>query len=305
VCAVFPSFIYFNKDLFDAAGLPYPPQQYGGLYQGQPWDMEALRQLGMRLTLDANGKNATEPGFDPQQIVQFGFVPQWNEGAINEGAFIGPGDLTGPNDEATIPEAWKEAWRWFYQARHVDHFVPNAAYASSDAFGQGNVWSSGRAARAWTHLWYTCCFTGAQVPSWDIAVVPSCAGATTAKLHADTFAIMRGAEYPDAAFSFYLWLLQHAALRALYGGLPAIKSEQPAYFKTLDTKFAPNQVRWQVALDSLAYADTPSHEQTLPNDDQVWARIRAFDQLLQGDPALDLDAAIDQLQRDLTNIFRH
>ena len=41
--AVYPSFMYYNKDLFDEAGLPYPPTKVGDLYDGKPWDMDAVR----------------------------------------------------------------------------------------------------------------------------------------------------------------------------------------------------------------------------------------------------------------------
>ena len=40
--AVYPSFIYFNKDLFDEAGLPYPPQHFGDTYQGKEWNFDTL-----------------------------------------------------------------------------------------------------------------------------------------------------------------------------------------------------------------------------------------------------------------------
>ena len=41
-----PSFLYYNKDLFDEAKLPYPPTKVGDLYQGKPWDMDALAHPG-------------------------------------------------------------------------------------------------------------------------------------------------------------------------------------------------------------------------------------------------------------------
>jgi multiple sugar transport system substrate-binding protein len=302
--AVYPSFIYFNKDLFDAAGLAYPPQQFGALYEGKEWSMEMLRELAMRLTLDEHGVAAGEAGFDPTKIVQFGFVPQWNDSAISEGAFFGAGDLTGPDNGATIPDAWKEAWRWFYRARHMDHFVPDATYTQSEAFGKGNVWKTGKVAMAWTHLWYTCCFEAQDVPNWDIAVVPGYNGTYTAKLHADTFAITKQTKDPEAAFKVYMFLLQNAQLRALYGGLSPIKAEQPAYFAALDKKFAPNTVTWQVVLDSLAYPDLPNHEQSVPNALKFQDRYIAFDELRHKDPGLDLDSEIARFEQDLTAIFQ-
>jgi len=49
---IYPSFLYINKDLFDEAGLPYPPQKYGDKYEGKEWDMDALKELALKLTVD-------------------------------------------------------------------------------------------------------------------------------------------------------------------------------------------------------------------------------------------------------------
>ena len=65
--ATYPSFVYYNKELFDEANLPYPPTKVGDLYEGKPWDMEAVRQLGMKLTVDKNGNDATSADFDPDE----------------------------------------------------------------------------------------------------------------------------------------------------------------------------------------------------------------------------------------------
>ena len=69
--------MYYNKKLFDEAKLPYPPTKVGDLYEGKPWDMEAVKQLGMKLTVDKNGNDATSPDFDAKNIVQWGFDMQW------------------------------------------------------------------------------------------------------------------------------------------------------------------------------------------------------------------------------------
>ena len=65
-----PFVLYYNRDLFDQAGLPYPPQEFGALYEGRPWDLDALADLGMRLTLDAKGNDATSARFDMQLTPQ-------------------------------------------------------------------------------------------------------------------------------------------------------------------------------------------------------------------------------------------
>ena len=75
--AVYPSFLYYNKDLFDEAGLAYPPTKVGDKYDGKDWDMDTLRELAMKLTVDANGNDATSADFDPTNVVQWGFDMQY------------------------------------------------------------------------------------------------------------------------------------------------------------------------------------------------------------------------------------
>src|SRR5947199_118087 len=69
--ATYPSFLWYNKALFDEAKLPLPPTKVGEQYQGKTWDMAALRELAMKLTVDKNGNDATSPGFDASNIVQW------------------------------------------------------------------------------------------------------------------------------------------------------------------------------------------------------------------------------------------
>src|SRR5437773_1616777 len=53
--ATYPSFLWYNKALFDEAKLPLPPTKVGEQYQGKTWDMAALRELAMKLTVDTKG----------------------------------------------------------------------------------------------------------------------------------------------------------------------------------------------------------------------------------------------------------
>ncbi len=303
--AVFPSFIYYNRDLFDEAGLPYPPQEFGADYEGEPWDMDALRELAMQLTVDAEGNDATSEDFDAENIEQYGFVPQWGDDPRAEATFFGPGLPVDDEGNASIPEHWRAAWEWFYNGMWEDHFIPTGVALASDQFPGGNAFSSGNVAMAFTHLWYTCCVDPAVVTNWDIAVVPAYEGETTAKLHADTFVILESTEHPDEAFEVLTWLLNDAELDllAVYGGLPAHLSKQEEFFAGLDETFAPNEVNWQVAIDSLEYPDNPNHEADLPNFLRADDAIKAFGTLYHNEPDVDLQAEIDALEETLQGIF--
>ena len=79
--AIYPSELYYQPDMFDEAKLEYPPAKYGDQYKMPDgsmvdWNYDTVRKIALLLTLDKTGKNATEAGFDPTKIVQYGFEPQ-------------------------------------------------------------------------------------------------------------------------------------------------------------------------------------------------------------------------------------
>jgi multiple sugar transport system substrate-binding protein len=304
--AVFPSFVYFNKDLFDEAGLPYPPQKFGEQYDGKEWNWDTLRELAMKLTVDENGNDATSADFNPDKIVQFGYEPQWGTEPRAMATQFGAASIATADNKAQVPENWKTAWKFFYDAMFKEHWMPTEAYRNSDELGKGNVFNSGKVAMAYTHLWYTCCIdppADGQVKNWDIAVVPSYDGKTTSKLHADTFVIMKATKHPDEAFEVYRYLLTNKSLFEVYGAMPAIKSMQSDFFKTLDEKFAPIKPTWQVALDSLAYPDVPNHEDNMPNFLKAKQALADFGTLMRSKPGLDMDAETQKIQEQLNGIF--
>lgn len=64
-----PMVIYYSTLAFERAGVE-PPQP--------GWTWEEFVDIARRVTLDANGNNATSPDFDPQNVVQWGFrVRKW------------------------------------------------------------------------------------------------------------------------------------------------------------------------------------------------------------------------------------
>ena len=61
--------IYVNGGLFEKAGLTLPREG---------WTYDEYLSLAQQLTLDSQGRNAADPQFDPDDIVQYGTtVPYW------------------------------------------------------------------------------------------------------------------------------------------------------------------------------------------------------------------------------------
>ena len=305
--AIYPSFIYYNKDLFDEAGLPYPPHKVGDQYDGKDWNWDTLSELAKQLTVDTEGNDATSTAFNSSSIDQWGYYMQWTD-PRGWGTQRGAGSVVAEDGSAQIPDNWKEAWTWFYEGMWTDHFVPTGAENRSDHLGPDNAFQSGNVAMDFVHLWYTCCVWPAEgtpnTPNFGIAVPPASAdGTTTAKLHSDTFGILKSSAHPDEAFEVLTYLLNNEKLIARYGALPAVASKQAAFFEALDARFAPNDIDWQIAIDMLGYPDVPSHEADMPNFLKSDAAIKAFQEKLITTPDLDLEAEFEALEATLQQLF--
>ena len=315
--AVFPGAMFYVPAMFDEVGLAYPPQTYGEKYvldgQEVDWTWDVVTEIAKRLTIDINGYNATDAEFDRTQIVQVGYHPQWQHPNSVATFFGGAATLYGGEAGAytsEIPDTWKEAWRWWYDAMWGDQpFMASGALSGSPEFGASNVFNSGKAAMVATQTWYTCClgdFRDAGL-EFQLAVQPiGATGEVSGRIDADTFRVWKGTPNPEAAFEVLAYLITTGGDKLLptYGAMPAIADKTEAFFaaKSNDYPFV-TQESWDVFVQGLAYPDTPSAEQYLPNWNEAFARIDTFGGLLQNEAGIDFDAEFDKLQADLEAIY--
>jgi len=140
--------------------------------------------------------------------------------------------------------------------------------------------------------------------SWDIAVVPTINGKTTAKLHGDTFAITKQSKQQKVAFKVLSAMVVDKDLYQIYGGMPAKVEDRPEFFAAFDKRAAPNKVDWSVATEMLKYPDLPNHEAWLPNIAKANGLFDKFRTNMDQTPGLDLDKEITKLQADLDALFK-
>lgn len=300
--AIYPSALWYNKDLFDEADLAYPPHEYGAPYiaadgSERVWDIDTMEMLARELTLDADGRTANDPDFDPTSITQFGLDMQWTV-PLGQATLFGAGSLTDESGQVSIPTHWRDFWHWQYAAIWDDHFMPSNEYILSDLLNAGNAFSSGNIAMMPQQLWYVCCV---ERDDWDVAAMPEYEGTATAKLHADTFLILNQTEHPREAFEVLTYLIERDDLIQVYGGFPARTSQQPDFLELLQI-VAPD-VDFEVFERGLDHIDTPNHESGLAAQADAEARLREFQDAMLSSPDLDLDAEIDELEADLQAIL--
>ncbi len=302
--ALFPSFIYYNKALFDEAKLPYPPHKVGEQYMGKDWNLETFQALAQKLSVDAKGNDATAANFDAKNIKQFGFFDGPTDARGVAALFGGglPYDLANPK-VAKIPDNWRAAWNWYYNSIWKLHISPSDDYQQSDLLAKGNEFKSGNVAMQASHTWYTCCFDIKQ-QNWDIAVMPTINGKITAKLHGDTFAILKQSKNQAVAFKVLSKMVVDKDLYQIYGGIPAVPADRPGFFTALNARVGANKVDWTVAEEMLKYPDLPNHESYIPNIIKSNAAFTAFRTLMDQTPGLDINAEIDKFQATLDALFK-
>jgi len=135
-----PEIVFFNKRMFDAAGLAYPTDA---------WTYDDMRAAAIKLTLDAGGHAADDPAFDAATVRQWG----WNGGLTyfwqNEEIKALGGNLCA-NDDCTLMDftspATARAIEWWVTLVRDDHAGPYDPYGGSQTGVPGDPFIAARSA---------------------------------------------------------------------------------------------------------------------------------------------------------------
>jgi multiple sugar transport system substrate-binding protein len=305
--AVYPSVLFYKADMFKEAGLEEPPHDWNGEYtmpdgSKRPWDYDTVREIAKLLTVDENGKDATEEGFDPAKIVQWGFEPQRDD-LRQTGAYWGAGSLMAADGKTVaIPEPWAAAWKHFYDGIWTDHFsMTGPIFETTDINPAGYPFCAGKVAMSTNYLWSTYCIDDAG-PDWNMAATPAYKGKTTAAFNADTWRIMKDSKNPDQAFEVLQYLLGNEELLTLYGGTPAVESKQDAFLEALFADYTQG-IDWKVAKEGIKYADVPNFESFMPAYNQTLDTLSKYGTKWQTTPGLDLNAEIEALRAETQGVW--
>ncbi len=303
--AVYPSAIFYNKAIFDAAGYNYPPAKYGDQYKMPDgtmvdWSWDTVAKVGKALTTDKNGKNATEDGFDKNNIVNYGFTYGFENSVLYVGSFWQGGSLLAADGKtAQLPDAWKASFQWMYDGVWgAQPFIPNQNYQQSLNNG-GNPFDGNHVAMIDNPVWYTCCMShvttdgnAKSTGTWDIGIMPSYNGKVAGRVDADTFRILKTTKHPQEAFDAMYYLETTAVTKLIigsadkpapYGALPARTADQDAWLAAKKVAF-PQVQNWDVIFAGLDYPDTPSAEAWMPNFIKAFDRTRTFYALILTSP---------------------
>lgn len=190
------SAIYYNKDAFDAAGLPYPRAD---------WTWDDLLALATRLT--------RKGGDHPQWGFQFSTDLHWFYPifAQHGGAYFDR-DLTRTLLDSAASIAALEFFVDLHSRRGIAPTAQEAAQLGTEAraaTGSAQPFVLGRYAieYAWIGLMTFVKHPAAGAMKWDVAPIPLKDGTRVQIVGGQGFAITAGARQPDAAWTFTAWMV--------------------------------------------------------------------------------------------------
>ena len=299
---VYPTVIFYNVDIFDAAGVDYPPHKFGEAYaDGSPWTYDKLVEVAKKITLDAGGNDANSPAFDPENIKQFGW-DGWNWGnnvewAAKWGDLPGTGVSVDGTKSIVDSKQYVDWMKFEKDTIWTWHIRANPTQGGAFYTNAGDPMGSGMVGMEEMHAWM-----GGSWPAWtekftwDMAAIPGGPnGKVLSMVDADTAVMPAAGKNPNEAWEVMKWFFekeQYDTLIANYSCLPADKESMASWSSKLSSKYP--GVDFQVFLDAMDYTETYNHESWKPNYPKINTEMtKAHDAITNG-TNLDVDALMKE-----------
>src|SRR6476620_9614590 len=222
--------LYYNKAMFDAAGIPYPDDT---------WDWAKLTDVAKKLTLkDASGKT-TQWGFYTESTDMENF---WSEAVWQNG-----GDIISPDHKTSLVGSDQAAGgiQFLQDLIWKDKVMPDAAI--TDALG--DAFEQGQAAMESNGSWLVATHQAAGI-DFGIAPLPKGSAGQATSINPTGAVVYKGTKNPDAAWAFVKYLASPAAQTKIMD----LKASMPANKEVLTGPFATSFDGAQVLVDAIDYA---------------------------------------------------
>ena len=159
--AVYPSFIFYNKDLFDEAGLPLPADQGRRPVRRQAVGPGRPPHAGHEAHRRQERQRRDQRRLRPRRTSSSGAsTPStWTTTtpAPRPRSSAPARSLAADGKTAAVPDYIAQGEKWYNDGVWKDHFIPTATQVASDLLGGGNEFASGNLAIDEGHTWFTCC----------------------------------------------------------------------------------------------------------------------------------------------------
>lgn len=207
----YPSIMLYNKDMFDKAGLPYPPANY----DDPGWNWDKMVEYAQKLTKDSD---------DPVHA-QYGLTWNWDSGGREQipqyfGHSVFNQDIFSKNmgvanesyfDKPEIVADYQKVLDLMFKSK------VNPTAATSEAMG-GNAFFAGKVAMTVEGAWIMAPTNDATF-SVGIAAIPD-GGGVRDVLWVNPFWIFKDSKVPDATFKLLMYMAKTDAQKLMSKGMP-------------------------------------------------------------------------------------
>jgi len=198
--AVEATLLFYNRALFDQAGVPYPPSD-----PQQAWTWDEFVEAAKKLTVDGKGKHPGEAGFDTREIRTYGaaFDKSYEGWTFYPFIFSNGGQVV--NEDGTrllldSPEA-AQAMQNLADLMWVHHVTPTPQQ-DQNLPGYVTMLQTGNLAMHISGQWSLADYASLKDLSFGVAVLPRLQKPATVILGSPTV-IFAGTKNKDAAIRFY------------------------------------------------------------------------------------------------------
>ena len=198
--AVEATLLFYNKALFDKAGVSYPPSD-----PAQAWTWDEFVAAAQKLTSDVNGKHPGEAGFDPEKIRTYGaaFDKIYDGWTFYPFIFSNGGQLVNKDGTRLLldsPEA-TEAMQKMADLMWVQHVAPTPRQ-DQNLPGYVTMLQTGNLAMHISGHWSLLDYASVEDLPFGVAVLPKFKQPVTVVLGSPTV-IFAATQNKDAAIRFY------------------------------------------------------------------------------------------------------
>ncbi len=209
---------YYNVDMFTQAGVAVPPAT-----ADKAWSWDEFVETAKKMTLDQNGNNATSPGFDAQNIKQYGVMFNrwmWSLFLDSNGTSLVTADKSRLN--LTDPLV-ADAIQKLADLINVHHVAPTPT-SEKNLPSAAVALQSRRAAMALDGQWIQLDL-GASGMNFDVGVLPKLKAPSTVQF-GEAIVISGQTKHKDASWRLLKWMVNpESSLEAYRSGLwmPIVK----------------------------------------------------------------------------------
>ena len=202
--------LLYNVEAATEAG--YTAEQLGTL-TWNPDDGGSFGELVKAMTVDGAGRNGLDPAFDKNDVVRYGYYPEWADGAVGQngwGNFAHSNGFTYTDDEG-IPTTFNfdseplvETGAWL-QSLIEDGYAPS--FDAQSTLGTQAVMENQNVASTITGSWMASTYLAEDAPvEFAFAMVPEGPEGRTAATNGLADSVWAGTEHPEEAYQWVEYL---------------------------------------------------------------------------------------------------